>query len=96
LLTLSWTWVLALNVFKSFHLGFCHPWLYNHIPIVLQCDVQVAFCPLWCGNLALAPLVTPMLFWFAPSLTRSQVLCWTQVGSKLIKQRNCLEFRACS
>ncbi len=29
-------------------------------------------------------------------LTRSQVLCWTQVGSKLIKQQNCLELGACS
>ncbi len=27
-------------------------------------------------------------------LTRSQVPCWTQVGSKSIKQRNCLELGA--
>jgi hypothetical protein len=25
---------------------------------------------------------------------RSQVPCWTQVGSKSVKQRNCEEFRA--
>jgi hypothetical protein len=29
-----------------------------------------------------------------PSVTCSQVPCWTQVGSKLIKQRNCLELGA--
>ncbi len=29
-------------------------------------------------------------------LTRSQIPCWTQVGSKSIKQRNCLELGACS
>jgi hypothetical protein len=34
----------ALNVLGSFHLGFHCPWLYNHILITLQCDVQVAFC----------------------------------------------------
>ncbi len=28
------------------------------------------------------------------NLTRSQVPCWTQVGSKLVKQRNCLELGA--
>ncbi len=27
-------------------------------------------------------------------MTRSQVPCWTQVGSKSIKQRNCLELGA--
>jgi len=26
--------------------------------------------------------------------TRSQVLCWTQVGSKSVKHRNCLELGA--
>ncbi len=29
-------------------------------------------------------------------MTHSQVPCWTQIGSKLIKQRNCLELKACS
>jgi hypothetical protein len=28
------------------------------------------------------------------TMTRSQVPCWTQVGSKLVKQRRCLEFGA--
>jgi hypothetical protein len=27
-------------------------------------------------------------------MTHSQVPCWTQVGSKSIKQRNCLELKA--
>jgi len=30
------------------------------------------------------------------NMMRSQVPCWTQVGSKLVKQRNYLELRACS
>jgi len=29
-------------------------------------------------------------------MTRSQVPCWTQVGSKSVKHRNCLELSACS
>ncbi len=29
-------------------------------------------------------------------MMRSQVPCWTQVGSKSVKQRNCLELGACS
>jgi len=42
-LALAWTWVSTLNVFGSFHLGLCCPWLDNHIPTILRCDVQVAF-----------------------------------------------------
>ncbi len=75
--TLAWTWISSLDVLGSFHLNFHHLQLYNHIPIALQCNVQVAFFfPLdklklrliWYGNLAFASLVTPMVFWFAPLL----------------------------
>jgi hypothetical protein len=41
---LAWAWVLTLDVLGSFHLGFCHPQLYNCIPTTLQRDVQMAFC----------------------------------------------------
>jgi hypothetical protein len=34
------------------------------------------------------------IFWCILMLTHSQVPCWTQVGSKSVKQRNCLEFEA--
>ncbi len=34
-LALAWTWVSTLDVFKSFHLGFCYLHLYNHIPTAL-------------------------------------------------------------
>jgi hypothetical protein len=40
---LPWTWVLTLNVLRSFHLGLCCLHLYNRIPTILQRDVQVAF-----------------------------------------------------
>jgi hypothetical protein len=35
-------------------------------------------------------------FLVVPFMTRSQVPCWTQVGSKSSKQWNCLELGACS
>jgi len=41
--TLSWIWVVLLDVLKSFHLKFCHLRLYNHIPTDLWHDVQMAF-----------------------------------------------------
>jgi hypothetical protein len=41
--TLAWIWVFSLDVFGSFHLGFCHLQLYNHILTTLQCDVQMVF-----------------------------------------------------
>ncbi len=41
--TSTWTWVLSLDVFESFHLNFHHLQLYNHIPTTLQCDLQMAF-----------------------------------------------------
>ncbi len=44
MLTLAWVWVSALYVLRSFHFGFCHSRLYNHIPTALRHDVQVAFC----------------------------------------------------
>jgi hypothetical protein len=38
-----WAWVLTLDFFKSFHLGFHYLQWYNCIPIVLQHDVQMVF-----------------------------------------------------
>jgi hypothetical protein len=32
-----------MDVLKFFHLSIFHPYLNNYIPIVLRCDVQVAF-----------------------------------------------------
>ncbi len=39
----TWAWVSTLNVFKFFHFGFRRSQLFNHIPTILQRDVQVAF-----------------------------------------------------
>jgi hypothetical protein len=40
-------------------------------------------------------LILPQLFGvWSMDLTRSQVPCWTQLGSKSVKQWNCLELRA--
>ncbi len=39
----TWTWVLSLNVLRSFHLNFCCLRLYHHILTILHYDVQVAF-----------------------------------------------------
>ncbi len=43
-LALTWFWVLALDVIGSFHIGFHHLQLYNHIPTGLQHDIQMALC----------------------------------------------------
>jgi hypothetical protein len=41
--TSTWTWVSLLDVLKSFHLGFHCLRLYNHFPIALLGDVQMAY-----------------------------------------------------
>ncbi len=41
--TSALSWVSTLYIFGSFHLNLCHPCLYNHIPIALWHDVQMAF-----------------------------------------------------
>ncbi len=41
--TLVWTWVSSLDVLGFFHLGLWCFWFYNHLPIALWHDVQMAF-----------------------------------------------------